>query len=462
MSRLVLLTLAACNLCVVLVEGLTAEEMVKIGQPGRVGRPLPSTESLTTLVISDDDTKSRYSSLFSDLTNSRHRITFVDLQDLSDISVVNNEVKVFDNIILLVVDATELLYKSSALNHEVLTDFVNEYNGSLLTAGGRVSSSDGTSTARVVRSLANNFGVDFDSEGTKVFDMSGDKMLNALPLITSHEVVNSSLVWSKPSEGVVFSGMGMLIGEEALNYTFPILSAASSHYSAATRNSKPIATGSGISLVSAFQGLREGRATFFGSFSMCSDEVFVLHPANRLFCFQTALWTFQQSGVLRWSDLEHREIGATEASYLYRHSSEMEFQVDLWINAKNGAEWVPYRANDVQLEYTMLDPYIRQFLLPPTEPDSATYKLQFKAPDKTGIFKFVIQYCREGLSNIHIETLAPIRHMNTGEHERFTRNAYPYYASCLTGLVCFFAFVLFFTFHKPAVASKSSTDKKDK
>ncbi len=64
-------------------------------------------------------------------------------------------------------------------------------------------------------------------------------------------------------------------------------------------------------------------------------------------------------------------------------------------NAKEDA-WEPYSdIKDMQLEFTMLDPHIRT-ALPPIAGKPGIYSTQFRAPDRHGVFKFVIDYKRKG------------------------------------------------------------------
>ena len=58
--------------------------------------------------------------------------------------------------------------------------------------------------------------------------------------------------------------------------------------------------------------------------------------------------------------------------------------------------WTPYAGlGDLQLEFTMLDPHIRTALLAvPGTPGK--YSVAFRAPDRHGVFKFVVDYKRKG------------------------------------------------------------------
>src|SRR5271154_5670141 len=58
--------------------------------------------------------------------------------------------------------------------------------------------------------------------------------------------------------------------------------------------------------------------------------------------------------------------------------------------------WEPYsKINDLQLEFTMLDPHIRT-ALPPMPKSPGKYAVTFRAPDRHGVFKFVINHRRKG------------------------------------------------------------------
>jgi hypothetical protein len=56
-------------------------------------------------------------------------------------------------------------------------------------------------------------------------------------------------------------------------------------------------------------------------------------------------------------------------------------------------------ATDIQLEFTMLDPHVRQHL---SHLGNGTYSLRFKVPDVYGVFKYVINYKHLGYSYIQV------------------------------------------------------------
>ena len=130
----------------------------------------------------------------------------------------------------------------------------------------------------------------------------------------------------------------------------------------------------------------------------------------------------------------------------YAIREDVEFFVD--ILEKIGNYEVPFRRDDLQLEFIMLDPYYRVPLrrLNRTE----TFRAEFKVPDKLGVFKFKIEYKRHGYTFVEQETLVSLRQWKHNEFPRFQVQAYPYYASTFLMLAAFFLFTLMFLYSKPA------------
>lgn len=50
---------------------------------------------------------------------------------------------------------------------------------------------------------------------------------------------------------------------------------------------------------------------------------------------------------------------------------------------------------DMQLDFTMLDPHIRT-ALKPVKGQPGTYGVTFKAPDRHGVYKFIVDHKRKG------------------------------------------------------------------
>jgi oligosaccharyltransferase complex subunit beta len=92
----------------------------------------------------------------------------------------------------------------------------------------------------------------------------------------------------------------------------------------------------------------------------------------------------------------------------------------------------------MQLEFTMLDPHIRTALLPSSKPGQ--YTVQFRAPDRHGVFKFVVDYRRKGLTRLHATTTVPVVPPRHDGYPRFLSAAWPYYVGAMSTSVGFFLF----------------------
>jgi oligosaccharyltransferase complex subunit beta len=93
------------------------------------------------------------------------------------------------------------------------------------------------------------------------------------------------------------------------------------------------------------------------------------------------------------------------------------------------------RADDIQISFVMLDPYVRQ---PMAHDGAGRFSLRFKVPDVYGVFKYVIDYKHAGYSYINLQQVVPVRPFKHDEYERFLVAAYPYYASVVSTMAAFF------------------------
>ena len=107
----------------------------------------------------------------------------------------------------------------------------------------------------------------------------------------------------------------------------------------------------------------------------------------------------------------------------------------------------------VQVEYKMLDPYVRTKLI--KEEGTKTFSTVLRTPDsKNGVFKFLVDFRRLGWSRISLEEVAPNRIWRHDEHSRHSI-FHPNYMSVLVMIGGFFAFSMFFVF------TAGSKEKKD-
>jgi len=164
---------------------------------------------------------------------------------------------------------------------------------------------------------------------------------------------------------------------------------------------------------------------------------------NELFSKQLLQWLFQERGILQAKNVKHHRMGEKEAPFTYTIKENIEYSIE--IQEWNGKKWVPFLANDVQLEFRMLDPYIRINL---NHDSNGLYNTSLKLPDVYGVFTFKIEYIRRGYGFLTSITRTPVRPFRHNEYERFIESAYPYYASAISMMIGLFLFSWFFLYHK--------------
>ncbi len=120
-----------------------------------------------------------------------------------------------------------------------------------------------------------------------------------------------------------------------------------------------------------------------------------MKSGNTQFARDVAAWTFQESLVLRIEDADHHIANTTVSKEQYTINDPIiYFAAISRFNPKEDA-WEPYSdIKDMQLEFTMIDPHIHT-ALPPVAGKPGIYSTQFRAPDRHGVFKFVIDYKRK-------------------------------------------------------------------
>ena len=223
---------------------------------------------------------------------------------------------------------------------------------------------------------------------------------------------------------------------------FPIIRASET-----SSHSKVAAQGLSLVLGAAHQTLNGARAVLLGSLDMLSNE---LVEKNSETIKKIVSWTFGNRAILRIRDFAHHRVGEKEHPRMYREKD------DVVVGAKfeqlvGRDNWVPYTADDIQIEYVMMDPHVRDFLK--YNAAKTRHELAFKIPDVYGIFKFKIVYNRLGYNPIKFEQVAPVRNYRHNDYERFLFCAYPYYASCFVSLVMVAIVSVLFLNHKDKVVS---------
>ncbi|KAJ2502281.1 oligosaccharyl transferase glycoprotein complex, beta subunit [Coemansia sp. RSA 1972] len=358
--------------------------------------------------------------------------------------------RMYDHAVLLAPAAKRL----GSLTAQSLVRFVDDGGNLLVTA-----SSD---ASPMVRTLATQFGVTLEKRGSRMVDHVGASASGDAGTVVSARYARVPAILSQKLLGsdappVHFEGVGLRAADIPL--LVPVLSAPRTAYSApADDNAVP---GAALDLASVFQTRSNARVAVSGSTALFSDRLMRASGAgNRQFAKDILQWLLQEKSVLRASSLRHSLVTGERPDH-YRVGSDVVFELDLAEFSNNA--WHTYTADDVQLELTMLDPYVRVTLnhTQAGGADLTTYRGDVRLPDRYGTFTFRINYKRPGLSNIDVRDVVGIRPPRHDEYPRFLSAAYPYYTSSLALAVGFLALSAVWLWSaEPKQSPKVSADAK--
>jgi len=312
-----------------------------------------------------------------------------------------------------------------------------------------------SSVSDPLREIVSECGVEFDEEGSYVLDHfhsvspnvvadhttvsleANEQTTLIVPVITGSKKISER----KP---ILFKGIGQSINE-ASGLNIAILRGYDTTYSA--NPDEPIKAdtttkfGRDTVLVSALQARNNARVVISGSLLLFSDRFFTSASDNQYFAHELSKWVFKERGLLRAGTPKHHRVGEVEPPLMYRIRDDITYSV--LIEEYNGQDWVPFQSNNVQLEFTMLDPHVRVFLKPDK---SGHFSSTFTVPDVYGVFSFKVNYHQIGYTSLSLKTIQSVRPFRHDEYERFIFTATPYYTSAtsmLGGVLILFIFLLF-------------------
>jgi oligosaccharyltransferase complex subunit beta len=423
-----------------------------------------SCQSKKTLVLLDDWNNVETNSLFwKQITGMGYEIDFKMATD-KEIKLTNYGEYIYDNIIFFAPTYSDT--KKNEINIKNLLQFIDDGHDLMI-----FGSSD---ASKFMRELVNEFGVDFDDYNSEVKDSlylhpdSGVKGINQQLLnlhdeeiIISKNVININNIFSKPNGYILYRGIGMDLDPQN-KYIFPILSGDKNSYSVSKLTGEVYSNGEHIKLVNGYQARNNKRIVVLGSTDVCSDKFYylsmnaenksMLESPNAVFCQDILNWNFQRTGVLKYENVRHNNnLGKTLDTY--RIKDYLEYYIDILEYDYKTDSWKNYESDDVQLSFIMMNPYyinqMRRFYNKPT------YYAKFRAPEKHGVFKFIVDYHRTGYSYIFSSTKIPLRPFYHNEFPRFIPCAYPYYLSVFVILGAFILFSILFLYGKETIKKKN-------
>jgi len=400
-------------------------------------------------VLDNSRIKSTHSTFFSQLEARGYTVDYAGAEDRGTKFKKYGE-WMYDHLIVFAPSASDVV----GITSDEVLEFVDSGRNVIIAADSDISD--------FIREVASECNVEFDQEGTHVIDhvnYDSSDYHGQHTLLAADNFANAPAIFKNINAPVLFRGVAQDIEEDS-DLLFPLLTGASTSYSHHSSNSvKDLhVAGSKLVLVSALQARNNARVIFSGSLDLFSNKFFsssvqkysddgksqkYAKSGNEEFVNQITAWAFQEKGVLRASNAETHRVGETVAPYSYTIKQEVEYSV--MIEEWNGDKWVPFNANDVQLEYIMLDPYVQTTL---KNDGKGLYHTKFTLPDVYGVFTFKVEYNRKGYSNLKEIIRIPVRPFRHNEYERFIDTAYPYYASAISMMGGLFIFSWFFLYHR--------------
>ncbi|KMT08495.1 hypothetical protein BVRB_6g137840 isoform A [Beta vulgaris subsp. vulgaris] len=278
-------------------------------------------------------------------------------------------------------------------------------------------------------------------------------------LIASDSFVKSDVILGreKIEVPVLFRGIAHSINA-ASSLAFKVLSASPAAYSANPNSivsKPPVLIGTSISLVSVVQARNNARVLISGSLDMFSNRFFrssvqkagssikYEKSGNEQFLTELSKWMFHERGHLKAVNVRHHKLGETNEPSIYRINDELEYSVEMY--EWSGTSWEPYVADDVQLQFYMMSPYVLKTL---SNDKKGLFHTSFKVPDVYGVFQFKIDYQRLGYTSLSLTKQIPVRPYKHNEYERFIPVAFPYYGASFSTMAGFFVFSILYLYHK--------------
>jgi oligosaccharyltransferase complex subunit beta len=379
--------------------------------------------------LSDQSTISAtHSQFFKSLKDRGYTLTFNTADDAT-LALVEYGVYLYEHLIIF---SPQIEQFGGSIEEAAIIDFIDSGRNVFIAAE--------PNAAEPTRHLANDAGIVIDArlvvDHIHHAENSEDDHGNLVVEVGQNL---QSFLGADKFAPVLYRGASMTLNEKSVTegLLFNLLTARSTSYP------QPKAT-----LVGALQARNNARVVVAGSVSMFSDKFFDgkvkgSKAGNEKFAAELTSWAFKERSVLRYSNVAHHRVGETVQPEVYRVVDNCTFSVD--IEEWKGEKWVPYKADDVPLEWIMLDPYVRKFL---KADNNGKFALTFTLPDVYGIFTFQVDYHRAGYTNLFVETRVQVRPFRHNEYERFIDSAYPYYAATFSMLVGIFCFSFVFLYHK--------------
>ncbi|XP_065875198.1 dolichyl-diphosphooligosaccharide--protein glycosyltransferase 48 kDa subunit [Euphorbia lathyris] len=413
--------------------------------------PESPTDRRILVLLDDFSLKSSHSIFFNSLSSRGFDLDF-KLSDDPTLALQRYGQYLYDGLIIFSPSVESF---GGSLSLPGVLDFVDSGRDLIIAAD--------ESASDFIKSIATECGVDFDEDPSAVVIDHKNYAVSQTEadhtLIASSGFIESDIILGKAKieAPVLFKGIAHSINPTN-SLALKVLSASPSAYSAnpnSKLSSPPLLLGSSISLVSVMQARNNARIMITGSLDMLSNRFFrsgVQHAesstkydksGNQQFVTELSKWIFHERGHLKAVNLRHQKVGETDEPSMYRIKDDLEFYVEIF--EWSGKSWEPYVANDVQVQFYMMSPYVLKTL---STNQKGLYHTSFKVPDVYGVFQFKVEYQGLGYTTLSLSKQIPVRPFRHNEYERFITTAFPYYGASFVTMAGFFIFSFVYLYHK--------------
>ncbi|SCU84188.1 LAFA_0D08680g1_1 [Lachancea sp. 'fantastica'] len=346
-----------------------------------------------------------YSVFLGNLKDRSFELSYAPVtNDSTPIELFEGEDRRYDNLILFPIKSRHF---NKQLSADRLLHFFSE-GGEILA----ITSPNGV--ADNVRIFLNQLGIFPSPKNFQLRNFFQDNSEVVLHLPAS-KVLNEYVVPKSDGE-VIYEGSAALLGVSDL--IIPMLQAPRTSFSEdSQKHGEKWTIGSQGYLVASFQSLENSRLSWVGSLEFFSNKN---SASNEHFIQELTKWTFDEKAVVKVVDSNHAHSSGLEYSDSpYKIKDEVFYDVSL--SEWDGTTWVPFITEDVQFELRMVDPYYR-ITMKSKEESSPTFQTyttgNFNLPDHHGIFTFIVDYKRSGLSFFTDKDVKAIRHLANDEYPR--------------------------------------------
>ncbi|KAB2603054.1 dolichyl-diphosphooligosaccharide--protein glycosyltransferase 48 kDa subunit-like [Pyrus ussuriensis x Pyrus communis] len=409
------------------------------------------TDRRVLVLLDDLAVKSSHSLFFKSLQSRGFELDF-KLADDPKISLQRYGLYSYDALILFSPSVDRF---GGSIDLAAILDFVDSGHDLIIAAD--------TNASDLIRQIAVECGVDFDEDpGAMVIDHTSYAVSDTEgdhTVIASDDFIKSDVILGseKIEAPVLFQGIGHAVNSEN-SLVLKVLSASPSAYSANPKSklsNPPSLTGSAISLVSVVQARNNARVLISGSLSLFSDRFFRSKvqkagsskkhekSSNEQFLTELSKWVFHERGHLKAVNVKHNRVGEADEPAMYRINDDLQYSVEIY--EWHGQRWEPYVADDVQVQFYMMSPYVLKTL---STDQKGRYFTDFKVPDVYGVFQFKVEYQRLGYTSLSLSKQIPVRPFRHNEYERFIPAAYPYYGAAFSMMTGFFVFTVVHLYNK--------------